>query len=912
MRTAWLAAAGVGVIATSIFFAGCGGSEGVTGGGGSGGGSSSSSKSSTSASTSSSSTTTSGSSTSSSSTGGGICGDGNVDVGEACDDGNTANGDGCGATCVVEHGYDCTGSPSTCTATCGDGVVATPAEACDDGNMDSGDGCSSTCAVENGFSCMGEPSACMTGCGDGIVAGTEACDDNNMMDGDGCSSACAIETGYSCSGMPSVCALTGSCATPIVVPGSGFMWQAPNLDPYGDDLANTDATCKQPESGGTNPDVVFQVALQAGDTLHVTDSGAADVLFHVLTGACDSATPCAASFDGGQSAEVNPGLVYKSTTAQSVYVVIDSWTSMPPATDNVDLLFEIAHCGDGMVGSGEACDDGGTTPGDGCSATCTVEPGYSCTGQPSVCSLLQGSTCNDPIVASDGFAYTGSHIENYGDDLDFTDASCLNVSGTPNASPDMVFQIDLLAGQRLNVANFGTLDVVFQVIPTTCAASACLASFDGSPGGSEQTGLTFQAPSTGKYYVVVESYYPPTSSSFHPTDTFDIRFNVATCGDGVVEFGEPCDDHNVLPNDGCSATCTVEPGFTCTGSPSVCTGIPAANCANPILVTGNSFQYAGSDIKAYGDDATYNGATCASTSSSPPHGYDIVFLRNMVAGETIKVRELGGLDSLIHILTPGQCNGAPACVVSSDNAEATGVTYTAAAAGPVYIVVESWGAATSSADFDVRIDSSICGDGVVSGSETCDDGGVVPGDGCSATCATETGFVCDGAPSTCADISACTDATCALGGCTGTVVTGVAAGVPVAIPDNQSSGGAILTIPIAATGTITKMAMRFNATHTWDSDISSFLKGPTGGELDITSGNGSSGDNYTNTIFRSGVSTSITSGSAPFTGIFAPETSLAGFNGQSVTGTWTLRTADTSSLDTGSVTGWDIAFCVTP
>jgi len=32
------------------------------------------------------------------------------------------------------------------------------------------------------------------------------------------------------------------------------------------------------------------------------------------------------------------------------------------------------------------------------------------------------------------------------------------------------------------------------------------------------------------------------------------------CGNGVVEVGEQCDDGNVVPNDGCSATCTLECG----------------------------------------------------------------------------------------------------------------------------------------------------------------------------------------------------------------------------------------------------------------------------------------------------------------------------------------------------------------
>ncbi|MBU0660642.1 DUF4215 domain-containing protein, partial [Patescibacteria group bacterium] len=47
-------------------------------------------------------------------------------------------------------------------------------------------------------------------------------------------------------------------------------------------------------------------------------------------------------------------------------------------------------CGDGLVEDAEACDDGDTDPDDGCSSTCTVEDGYSCDGEPSVCTLTGG------------------------------------------------------------------------------------------------------------------------------------------------------------------------------------------------------------------------------------------------------------------------------------------------------------------------------------------------------------------------------------------------------------------------------------------------------------------------------------------------------------------------------------------
>jgi cysteine-rich repeat protein len=41
-------------------------------------------------------------------------------------------------------------------------------------------------------------------------------------------------------------------------------------------------------------------------------------------------------------------------------------------------------------------------------------------------------------------------------------------------------------------------------------------------------------------------------------------------------------------------------------------------------------------------------------------------------------------------------------------------------------------------------DEDICGDGKRAGTEGCDDGALVAGDGCSQTCTVECGFVCFG------------------------------------------------------------------------------------------------------------------------------------------------------------------------
>ncbi len=57
-----------------------------------------------------------------------------------------------------------------------------------------------------------------------------------------------------------------------------------------------------------------------------------------------------------------------------------------------------AVCGNGIVEPGEQCDDGNTTNGDGCDATCHVEPCYTCSGMSSVCTpVADGTACDDGL-----------------------------------------------------------------------------------------------------------------------------------------------------------------------------------------------------------------------------------------------------------------------------------------------------------------------------------------------------------------------------------------------------------------------------------------------------------------------------------------------------------------------------------
>jgi cysteine-rich repeat protein len=53
-------------------------------------------------------------------------------------------------------------------------------------------------------------------------------------------------------------------------------------------------------------------------------------------------------------------------------------------------------CGNGVVEGLESCDDGGTTPGDGCDGQCQVELDWSCGGEPSLCTSDSDPTAYAP------------------------------------------------------------------------------------------------------------------------------------------------------------------------------------------------------------------------------------------------------------------------------------------------------------------------------------------------------------------------------------------------------------------------------------------------------------------------------------------------------------------------------------
>lgn len=115
-------------------------------------------------------------------------------------------------------------------------------------------------------------------------------------------------------------------------------------------------------------------------------------------------------------------------------------------------------------------------------------------------------------------------------------------------------------------------------------------------------------------------------------------------------------------------------------------------------------------------------------------------------------------------------------------------------------------------------------------------------------------------------------------------------------------------ITVADTGTVTDVNVTIGSlAHTSDRDLDIFLIAPNGTRIELSTDNGNTGDNYTNTVFDDEAGSAIAGGSAAFTGSFTPEGSLASADGISSNGTWTLEvTDDNGDGNSGTLNSWSI------
>jgi cysteine-rich repeat protein len=631
-----------------------------------------------------------------------VCGDGRIGAGEQCDDGNTASGDGCSSTCQDDE--DCS-VPGACDE-CGNGTLEAE-ERCDEGDFADGVGCSDDCrTVGENFRCVTPGEACAE-CGDGMVTADEVCDDQNTESGDGCVETClAIESGWSCPEAGGACALCGDgvvddgeeCDDQNFVAGDGCSDGC---------MLETGATC-----------------LQAGVQCTVCGNG-----FIEFIALDDNDTPDDPSDDFYDTED--PNAVEGCDDGNSDDG--DGCSAACSIEDGGDLPWVCplpgvgcGRCGDGEVQAIETCDDSNVDSDDGCSSDCTaVETGYLCPPEGGACVVCGDGTLDEDLEAcDDGNALSGDGC-NRKCEIETDVAWLCPTAGEPCE----------LCGNGVQETNEACDDGNAEG-DDGCAAD-CQAEeedyncyFDGFACAPCGDGMLQPGEGCDEGHIATVGNLTAGCVDCARTDSWSCPAAGAPCelcGDGVIGDGDPftafetCDDGNTDSMDGCSSTCQVEPGYVCNGDS--CT---AASCGDGFVATGEECD----------DGARMAGDGCSFLCRVEP-GYDC-------SGSAGCRRTLCG-DGIVE--------GDEQC----DDGVATGGDGCSADCE----LEEGWKCEQPG----LPCEETACGDGLVEGTEqcdvggvTCDPGGCVPLDanGCDVDCQLKPNFKCEPGD-TCTGANAATD-----------------------------------------------------------------------------------------------------------------------------------------------------------
>ena len=113
--------------------------------------------------------------------------------------------------------------------------------------------------------------------------------------------------------------------------------------------------------------------------------------------------------------------------------------------------------------------------------------------------------------------------------------------------------------------------------------------------------------------------------------------------------------------------------------------------------------------------------------------------------------------------------------------------------------------------------------------------------------------------------------------------------------------------PIAgAPAILSKVTVKLTITHTSVDNLRIVLRSPSGTEVTLSQYAGGTGDDYVATVFDDAAASSITEGTAPFTGAYRPYAPLSALAGEDPNGTWELRVVDPWVVDSGVVQAWSL------
>eukprot|EP00658_Telonema_sp_P-2_P043147 TRINITY_DN3109_c0_g1_i1.p1 TRINITY_DN3109_c0_g1~~TRINITY_DN3109_c0_g1_i1.p1 ORF type:complete len:956 (-),score=107.58 TRINITY_DN3109_c0_g1_i1:230-3097(-) len=369
-------------------------------------------------------------------------------------------------------------------------------------------------------------------------------------------------------------------------------------------------------------------------------------------------------------------------------------------------------CGDGIRAGMERCDDGNTADGDGCSGACQHEPGWHCDQPVSGASKCVQTVCGDSVVMEP--------------------EQCDDGNLAPGDGCSDKCQVE--TGWRCQAA-IALPHQIGQILQTVQGESSCDAICgDRVQVGKEECDDGNRRSADGcSSECLLESGWSCDNDGCHLT----------VCGDGNREGSEECDDENTDAGDGCDAACKIEDGWEC----------GRVSC-NAICGDGTVMGSEQCD-----DGNLSDGDGCSGVCEIEPSCGNSRVERN----EECDPGERNGCDSDCKLVSGWDCPERGDCVaVCGDGIRATdmdGVTVeqcddgnTVAKDGcsPTCALEKGWKCSVVETDDRKRLGSGgdectpVCGDGLKAGSEACDDGNLVPNDGCDVKCVPEAGWDCSG------------------------------------------------------------------------------------------------------------------------------------------------------------------------
>jgi fibro-slime domain-containing protein len=230
----------------------------------------------------------------------------------------------------------------------------------------------------------------------------------------------------------------------------------------------------------------------------------------------------------------------------------------------------VAFCGDGIMNRAEEqCDDGANVSGDGCTETCLLEAGWVCPtpGQPCQYTVFcgdgkigVGETCDDGnLAAGDGCSATCQLEAGYA--CPVPKAACRPICGDGVVLGREECDDGVDPTTQAPVGQDGCNETCHLEAGWVCLpGEACRPTVCGDyyPEGSEQCDDGNLLPYDGCSKAC-------TLEPKCGTDQSPVGACSSSCGDGIMlaSDAETCDDGNQVPGDGCSDTCTKEEGYEC-------------------------------------------------------------------------------------------------------------------------------------------------------------------------------------------------------------------------------------------------------------------------------------------------------------------------------------------------------------